>query len=36
MAFSDFKDIFEVESSYQTVLKKTNLFATIANMPLPE
>jgi hypothetical protein len=36
MAFSDFKSIFDVESMYQTVLKKKNLFAFIDSMPLPE
>ncbi len=36
MAFSDFKSIFDVESSYQTVLKKGKLFGSVAAMPLPE
>ncbi len=36
MAFSDFKSIFDVESSYQTVLKKDNLFSHVPIMTLPD
>jgi hypothetical protein len=32
MAFSDFKSIFEVESSYQTILKKNEIFVNIPVM----
>lgn len=36
MAFSDFKNIFDVANSYETILEKDNIFINIASMPLPE